>query len=318
MISRKKRYKYNPASLKFVESKNTPGKRLFRTLAAFFYLNILALVLLGIIYSSIDSPEVVIQKARIDKLSGKYQLLSNRVDSLANVLRDVHFNDDQKYRNILELDSLSANIRMAGTGGSDPYATLSKSYSSNFFSELMLKIENLKNQLEIQESSYEELMEIALEKNKQIEHYPAISPVKLDKYIWLSSYYGVREDPFTHRRKSHMGLDFVGPRNTNIFSTAKGTVTLVKHSRRGYGNEVVIDHGYGYSTRYAHLNKILVIEGQQIERGELIGLMGNTGRSTGTHLHYEVRFQRRPVNPLYFFSDDLKPEEFEQLTKKTD
>jgi murein DD-endopeptidase MepM/ murein hydrolase activator NlpD len=316
LISNKKRYKYNSSTLRFVELNKTPGRKVLSILATFIYLNILALFILGIIYSSIESPEAVIQKIRIDKLSNKYQLLSDQVDSITAVLQSVHFIDDQKYRNILELDSLSTNIRMAGTGGSDPYASLPESYSSKFFSNLMLKIENLKNQIEIQESSYEELMEVALEKNKQIEHYPAISPLKRDKYIWLSSYYGVRQDPFTHRRKLHKGLDFVGPRNTNIFSTANGIVTLAKHSRRGYGNEIVIDHGYGYSTRYAHLNQILVTEGQKIERGELIGFMGNTGRSTGTHLHYEVRFQNRPVNPLYFFSDDLKPEEFEQLTKK--
>jgi murein DD-endopeptidase MepM/ murein hydrolase activator NlpD len=318
LISKSKRYKYNSTTLNYVELKNSPGRKVLLALVAFLYINILALFLLGIFYSSTDSPEALIQKARINKLSSRYQLLFSRVDSLSAMLQQIHFVDDQKYRNILELDSLSTNIRMAGTGGSDPYASLPQSYSSKFFSDLMLKIENLKNQIEIQESSYDDLLNAALEKNKKLAHYPAIPPVKLDKFIWLSSYFGVREDPFTFRNKSHMGMDFVGPRNTNIFSTANGIVTLVKHSRRGYGNEVVIDHGYGYSTRYAHLNKILVAEGQQVERGELIGLMGNTGRSTGTHLHYEVRFMRRPVNPLYFFSDDLKPEEFEQLTKATE
>ena len=318
MISKRKRYKYNSTTLNFVELRNTPGRKVLNALASFIYINILALFLLGIIYSSIDSPEAVIQKVRISKLTGKYQLLSNRVDSLTTILREKHFTDDQTYRNILELDSLSTSIRLAGTGGSDPYASLPQSYSNQFFTDLMIKIENLKDQIKIQELSYEELMEAALEKNKKLEHFPAISPVKPDKYIWLSSYFGVREDPFSHRRKTHLGLDFVGPRNTNIFSTGKGIVTLVKHSRRGYGNEIVIDHEYGYSTRYAHLKEILVTEGQHIERGELIGVMGSTGRSTGTHLHYEVRFNNRPVNPLYFFSDDLKPEEFEQLTKKTD
>jgi len=113
-----------------------------------------------------------------------------------------------------------------------------------------------------------------------------------------------------------MGVDFVGPRKTEIYATADGIVTLAKHSRKGYGNEIVIDHLYGHETRYAHLNEYLVTEGQKVERGQLIGYMGNTGRSTGTHLHYEVRFQRRPINPIYFFADDLSPEEFEQLAKK--
>jgi murein DD-endopeptidase MepM/ murein hydrolase activator NlpD len=318
LISKRKRYKYNSSTLTFVEIRPSPGKKFLHALVSFVYINILAIFLLSVIYSSIDSPEVTIQKARIGKLSEKYQSLATRVDSLSTVLQMQHFTHDQRYRNILELDSISQNIRMAGTGGSDPYASAPKSYSSKFFSELMLKIENLKAQIEIQEASYDELMVAALEKNKKLEHYPSIPPVKTDTYIWISSYFGVREDPFTFSRKSHTGLDFVGPKNTNIFATAKGIVTFVKQSRRGYGNEIVIDHGFGYSTRYAHLNKILVTEGQEIDRGTLIGLMGNTGRSTGRHLHYEVRFQDRPVNPLYYFSDDLEPGEFEQLTKKTE
>ena len=170
--------------------------------------------------------------------------------------------------------------------------------------------------MKIQDESYEEIMKAALEKNNKLAHYPGITPVKSDKYIWISSYFGSRTDPFTMHNRAHLGLDFVGPRDTKIFTTANGTVTLVKHSRRGYGNEIVIDHGFGYSTRYAHLKEIKVVEGQKVERGELIGIMGSTGRSTGTHLHYEVRLFNRPVNPMYFFADDISAEEFEQLTTK--
>lgn len=314
MIFYTKRYKYNSETLKFEEVKSTPWKKMIRLLGHFAYLNFLALTILAVIYSFIDSPEVLIQKARIEKHNEKYLLLAEKVDSLSQVLQQQHFLADQSYRNILELDSLPQNIRFAGTGGANPYAEQQIGIAGRVYSDLMVKIKNLNDQVRIQDESYNEILKVAIEKNRKLAHFPGITPIKLDRYIWISSYFGARSDPFTHHRRAHLGIDFVGPRNTNIYATAKGTVTLVKHSRRGYGNEIVIDHGYGYSTRYAHLNKILVEEGQKVTRGEMIGLMGNTGRSTGTHLHYEVRLHNRPVNPIYFFADDLKPEEFEQLT----
>ena len=214
------------------------------------------------------------------------------------------------------MDSLPFSIRSAGIGGYDPYASPMKSFPSQFFNSLMKKIENLHKQLSIQEESYDEIMMAALDKTNRLRHFPGIPPLKCTDHIWISSYFGIREDPFSFFKKVHLGIDFCGPKNTEIYATADGIVTFVKHSRKGYGNEIVVDHGFGHCTRYAHLNSILVENGQKVERGEIIGLMGNTGRSTGTHLHYEVWYLNQPINPLYFFSDDLTPEEFEQLAKK--
>jgi len=278
----------------------------------------IAIAFLLILYLFGNSPEAVFQSLRINKYNSKYELLSYKVDSLTSVLHSKHFSDDKIYRGILELDSLPENIRIAGSGGHDPYAVNPEGFPNRVLFALSVKIENLNKQISIQEESYNEILKVAAEKKNKLEHYPAITPVNCTKRIWISSYFGSRNDPFTFLRRTHLGIDFVGPRNTETYSTAKGIVTLVKHSRRGYGNEVVIDHGFGYSTRYAHLNKILVEEGQKVERGELIGLMGNTGRSTGTHLHYEVRLYNRPINPIYFFAEDLSPEEFEELTNKSE
>ena len=252
---------------------------------------------------------------RAKKYYSRYAFLTQKIDSLTGSLKANHYTNDQIYRNILELDSLSFSIRYAGTGGYDPYGSTMKSFPNQFFSNLMQKIENLKKQISIQEDSYDEIMIAALDKTNKLKHYPGIPPVNITAPVWISSYFGTREDPFSFFRKVHLGVDFCGPKNTEIFVTADGIVTLIKHSRKGYGNEIVVDHGFGHSTRYAHLNSILVEEEQKVERGELIGLMGNTGRSTGTHLHYEVWYENQPVNPLYFFADDLTPEEFEKLAK---
>lgn len=267
--------------------------------------------------SFIGSPSTYIQQNTNADYTAKYRELNQRVDYLTHQLQTLNYSNDQIYRGILELDSLSLELRSAGVGGSDPYTVSLQNEPAELIS-IRNKISTLKRQVIIQQESYEEIFASAIEKSRLINHYPAISPLKMTDYIWISSRFGVRTDPFTHFRKSHSGLDFVGPRNTEIFATADGIVTLVKHSRKGYGNEIVIDHQFGHETRYAHLNKILVKDGQRVERGQLIGLMGSTGRSTGTHLHYEVRYNKRPVNPLFFFSDNLSPDEFEQLAKRTD
>ncbi len=318
MISKKKRYSFDTNKLSYVEVKQKTGKKIISFLLRFAFINVIAIAFLILFYLFANSPEAVIQSLRINKYNSRYELLSYKVDSLSSVLHSKHFSDDNIYRGILELDSLPENIRIAGSGGHDPYNVISEGFPSRVLIALSTKIENLNKQISIQKESYNEIQNIASEKKNKLEHYPAITPINFTKHIWISSYFGSRNDPFTFLRRTHSGIDFVGPRNTETYSTAKGNVTLAKHSRRGYGNEVVIDHGFGYSTRYAHLNKILVEEGQKVERGELIGLMGNTGRSTGTHLHYEVRLYNRPVNPLYFFAEDLSPEEFEELTNKSE
>lgn len=315
MTFRRKRYKFDPETLSFVEVKKTAGQKIWSTFRILLAINLPAFIFLFLLYSFVESPEARFQKIRINKFNVRYAALSLKVDSLTDQLQKNNYTNDQIYRYILEMDSLSTNIRYAGTGGYDPYGEVVDMEPSKVFN-LKLKIDHLKRQVGIQTQSYEEILSVALDRNQKIKHFPGIPPLNMTRYIWISSYFGTRHDPFTRHRKTHLGVDFVGPRNTEIYATADGTVTLAKHSRKGYGNEIVIDHLFGHETRYAHLNEILVTEGQKVERGQLIGLMGNTGRSTGTHLHYEVRFQRRPINPIYFFADDLSPEEFEQLAKK--
>lgn len=274
--------------------------------------------MLGLLHISGYSPKELFYKKKISKYRIRYAELSNQLDSLQESLHTHHFKRDKVYREILEMDSLPAPVRYAGMGGSDPYDDYLGTLDKEFIASISQRIEAIKNQVKVQRSSYEEINKRTIQLNIDREYTPAIMPVKPNKYIWISSYYGSRSDPFTFRPRKHNGIDFVGPINTEIYSTATGTVTFVKTSRRGYGNEVVISHELGYSTRYAHLNKIMIQKGQQVRRGQVIGLMGNTGRSTGTHLHYEVRLNNRPVDPIYYYSDDLTAKEYELITKRTD
>jgi murein DD-endopeptidase MepM/ murein hydrolase activator NlpD len=317
-LSRKKRrYSFNTETLSFDEVKKTPAHKLISSLVTILYINVGAVLILFFLLAFVDSPESRFQEALVGRYNQKYQYLAYKVDSINVLLQQNNYQNDQLYRVILEMDSIPENMRFAGSGGYDPYASVRDNNSSKAFN-LMLRVNNLKRQLGFQEQSYEEILTAALDKNIKIKHFPGITPVNMTPNIRFSSFFGARYDPFTMHRKAHTGVDFVGPLNTEIHATADGFVTLINQSRKGYGNEIVIDHKFGHKTRYAHLNSILVKEGQKIERGQVIGLMGNTGKSTGTHLHYEVLYHDTPIDPFYFFADDLQPEEFEQLAKKTD
>ena len=258
-------------------------------------------------------------KKRISDLTKDYDILYNKLDSQRVYLGGVLTEQDYYYREILELDSISATMRLAGVGGSTPIGSISLGSIENQNINGMpinKEIQSLYSQLKLQDRSYNEIFVKALEREDKLNKIPAISPILMQYNTWISSYFGGRIDPFTHTVRIHHGLDFVASKNTKIYATGDGTVTLAKYSRNGYGNEVVISHGYGYSTRYAHLNKILVKEGEKIKRGQTIGTMGNTGRSTGTHLHYEIRQNGIPINPIYYFSENLTPSEYKEMIER--
>jgi murein DD-endopeptidase MepM/ murein hydrolase activator NlpD len=306
LISNKRRYNFNHETLTFEKPVKSKTKRILLLSAVF---GILVAGFTFLINKNEMVPFQGIYKNRIENLSNHYNILNARLDSQQVFLSEVLFGQDEYYREILELDTLSSSVRMAGIGGSSP----SESYESDIIVPIKREILAFQSQLNIQDKSFEEILYKAREREEKLDKIPAISPLLL-KNIWISSYYGGRIDPFTHKIRIHRGIDFVGPKYTKIYATGDGIVTLAKYSRNGYGNEVVISHGFGYSTRYAHLSKILVKEGEQVKRGQLIGKMGSTGRSTGTHLHYEVRYDNFPVNPIYYFSEDLTPSEYEEMT----
>lgn len=207
-------------------------------------------------------------------------------------------------------------MRYAGIGGGDISFDMAHYPYNKMIASTATKLTATKTQIRFQDKSYDVIFKEALLFSKKLSCIPAIQPVKQTKNIWISSYFGMRKDPFTFLRQRHKGIDFAGPKNTKIYATADGIVTFTKISYIGYGKEVVISHINDYSTRYAHLNKILVKEGEEVKRGQLIGLMGNSGRSTGTHLHYEIRVKNRPVNPIYYYSDDLTEKEYELITNR--
>jgi len=221
--------------------------------------------------------------------------------------------DDNIYRVIFEADPIPKSIRQAGYGGVDRYSKLEGYNNSELLISTAKKLDKIASEIYVQSKSFDEVFEMAKDKEKMLASIPAIQPVHNQDLKRLSSFYGYRPDPIYKVKKFHHGVDFSAAQGTAIYATGEGKVINIKHSRRGYGNQVEIDHGYGYTTLYAHLKDILVKKGEPVKRGQEIATVGNTGKSTAPHLHYEVRKNGRTVNPIYFFYNDLTPDEYEKL-----
>jgi hypothetical protein len=315
LSKRKKIYCFNEHSLAFEEIQVSRKEKARNIL--FFTLLVLCMSGLGgyLFYHHVLAPEKIVLTKKISSLESDVVRLAASCDSLGLVLSGIYFPRDNYYRVILGIDTLPFSIRTAGSGGSLTTPALSR--ESSLSNRVKQKINQLNTQAGIQLNSLEMLQEAAAQKEKKHHAIPAIQPIAQKNLILVSSFFGKRSDPFIHEEADHCGLDFVAPVGTEVYATGEGIVTLLSFSRTGYGNELVINHSFGYSTRYAHLKKFFVSEGDWVKRGQLIGLVGNSGRSTGPHLHYEVRYESKPVNPAFYYSDDLTDNEFHLLTNKT-
>jgi murein DD-endopeptidase MepM/ murein hydrolase activator NlpD len=314
LISRKKKYHFNRATLVFEEIRPDRKKKLtefFTYISLSLIVTLMSGYLLNIAFGS---PESRFLEKKVISLNEDLRHLFDKGRHFSLVLRKDHFPKDNTYRTILQIDTLPFSLRDAGTGGSASDAALS--LNNDLSHELDDLISKLNMQLKIQTGSYETLYEKAREHAVELTHLPAIQPIARKDLIMISSNFGMRSDPFLNTQEVHSGLDFEAPEGKNVYATGDGTVTLVQFSRTGYGNEIVIDHAFGFGSRYAHLKEILVTEGQKIKRGELIGKVGQSGRATGPHLHYEVLYENKPVNPAFYFDNTLTMAEYQQILKQ--
>jgi murein DD-endopeptidase MepM/ murein hydrolase activator NlpD len=308
-------YQFNTKDLSFGEIKPALTARLRNVLIYTLLTSIVAILFNFMFILHFDSLGVYFLTQKTNKHLEELKNIDTYVDSLKQTLVKIHREDDNLYRCILQMDSLPSTIRSAGTGGSENNFGLNQ-VNFSMVLDISEEIEILKNQLNIQNKSYDEIHKRLLMQQELLRCMPAIQPVNTKDLIFISSYFGMRTDPFTFLPKIHRGIDFVANMGTKVYATGDGIVTLSKSSRKGYGNEVIINHSFGYSTRYGHLNEILVMEGQKIKRGQVIGTVGSSGRSTGPHLHYEVRLNRRPVNPINYYTN-LTEEEFARIVENT-
>jgi len=262
----------------------------------------------------IMSPRERAQKRELENLKLHYELLSKRMEESASVLTSLQERDNNIYRNYFEANPISEEQRKAGFGGVNRYKYLEGFDNSTMITQLTKDIDVLSKQLVVQSKSLDEIVTLAKEKEKMLASIPAIQPVKKEDLTRMASGYGMRMHPILKYRKMHKGMDFTAPIGTPIFATANGKVIKAQRSS-SYGNVVYIDHGYGYKTVYAHMSKIKIKKGVNVKRGDVIGYVGNTGLSAGSHLHYEVYKNDRAVNPISFYYGDLSPEEFASMQK---
>jgi len=306
-------YKFNKKSLQFEEVKATLKTRIFKALYIISTGLVFATVVIALAYTFVDSPKEKMLKRENQMLVEKHRDFQENVDRMELALTDMADRDDNIYRVILEAEPIPTAVRKAGFGGTDRYSKYEGYKSSDLVKNTAKKLDILHSQLVVQSKSFDEVYEKAKNKEEMLQHIPAIQPVANKNLKRLSSYYGYRTDPIYKVRKFHPGLDFSAPTGTEVYSTGDGKVIEVTKSRRGYGNKIVIDHGYGYKTMYAHLNKFNIKKGDRVKRGQVIGFVGNTGKSTAPHLHYEIRKNDKKVNPIYYFFNDLSPAEYETV-----
>ncbi len=273
---------------------------------------VFSVIVLTIGYTFFDSPKEKVLRREIEQYKVQYQIINDRMDLLASALEDIRERDDHIYRVIFEAEPIPRTIREAAFGGTDRYAPYRGFQNTQLISETMQRLDQLTRQLYVQSKSYDEVFEMAKNKTDMLASIPAIVPIARGTERLVSGF-GYRIHPIYNVRRMHTGVDFTAPTGTPIYATGNGVVVEADRNNHGYGRMVLIDHGYGYQTLYAHLSVIQVKPGQEIKRGEVIGLVGNTGISKAPHLHYEVIRNGRKVNPVGYFFNDLTPEEFEYI-----
>ncbi len=309
----KAKYYFNRHSLKYERVVVPFRKRLLRVLGFIAAALVFSTVIVMIAYSYLDSPKEKQLKREIAQLELQYEILQQRMDEASTVLNDLQNRDDQIYRVIFEADPIPATVRGAGYGGVDRYKSMDGYQSSQLMIAATRKLDKLTKQMYVQSKSFDEIVNLTKNKAEMLVSIPAIQPVSNKELNRMSSGFGYRIHPIYKTSTMHAGMDFAAPIGTPIYATGNGVVKTAGFNTGGYGNHVVISHGFGYETLYAHMNSISVKEGQKVTRGDVIGELGNTGSSTGPHLHYEVIKGGTKVDPIRYFFNDLTPEEYDRL-----
>ncbi len=310
----KVKYQYNEATLSYEKVKVSPWRRFLNIL----WFGLAAMVfgagfyaLFNVVY---DSPKEKQLKAEKEDLLVQYEILNEKLDQMSVILADLENRDDNIYRSIFEAEPIPDNIRKAGIGGVNRYKNLDKfKGDADVVISTTKKLDRLAKQLYIQSKSFDEIFDLAKQKEEMLASIPAIQPVSNKDLTRMASGYGMRIDPHYKTPAFHEGMDFTAPTGTPIYATGNGVVSRADRKSKGYGNHVRIDHGFGYLTLYAHMSEIAVKPSQEVSRGEIIGYVGNTGKSSGPHLHYEVHKNGRPINPINYYFSDLTPEEYDLM-----
>lgn len=280
-------------------------------LAAFVFM-VLGFVVFTPVFESPKEKEL---KRELEFVKLNEELHNKKITQLQHILEDIQERDNNIYRLYFEVNPIPEEQRKAGFGGVNRYKALEGFDNSEMIIDVTKNIDILSKQLYVQSKSLDEIVNLAEGKEELLTAIPAIQPVKNEDLKRMASGYGWRTDPFTKARKKHYGMDFTAPTGTPVFATGDGVVIRADQGSAGYGKHIRIDHGFGYISLYAHLNKYNVRRRQKVKRGDIIGFVGNTGRSQAPHLHYEIFKNKVKINPINFYYGNLSPEEFAAMQK---
>ena len=304
-------YKYNPETDNFERFYPSIRERFSSLLKVCMAALIIAAIFVLVFNYVVATPTEKNLKKENKRLKSQYGILSTRLDKMLGVMERMEERDDNFYRVMMQLDPMSDAQRLSGLDSENRYSQFSKLSDSQLVEQLSKRMNMLEKRIYSQLQSFELLQETLQNQQDRLSHIPSVIPINIADYT-MSSGYGYRVDPIYGSSKFHEGLDFAASKGTDVFATGDGIVT-VSGREAGYGNVIDIDHGYNYLTRYAHLSEILVKRGEEVKRGQLIGKVGSTGKSTGPHLHYEVRYKDVPQNPVNYYFMDLTPEEYYEM-----
>ncbi len=312
---KKIKYYYNTNTLRYEKLVVPFRVKLLRILGFLAAAAVTALIIVVLGFQLLDSPKEMLMRQENQRIKEDYVLLNNKVKTMQQQVADLEKRDNHIYREIFEANPIPDSARAKRLEKQQEIKLTEGMEDNELAYAVAAVLDNLDNRMAVQKKSYEEIEQMIKNKEKLLAATPAIQPVSNKDLSRIASGFGYRIDPVYKTVKMHAGLDFAAPQGTPIYATADGVVKLAGNTGNGYGNYVVINHGYGYETLYGHQYRIKVKPGERVKRGEQIGWVGSTGKSTGPHVHYEVHKNGQHIDPIYFFYNDLTPEQFDRILK---
>ena len=309
-----RKYFYNTATHRYEKFVVPLRMRLLRALGFLSASTVTALIIVAVAYRFLPSPSEQRSRQDMDRLREQYSLLQKSISSLDASIADLEHRDNNIYRSIFEAAPLPDSIRSGKPAQpkGDPYKYTATDLLINHLQD---QVGALQNRINKQRLSYDTLEHLVKTKEDMLAAIPAIQPVSNKDLSHIASGFGYRIDPIYKTPKMHTGLDYASALGTPIYATANGKIATAAFEEKGYGNHVIINHGYGYQTLYGHMVRIKVRTGVTVKRGEVIGWVGNTGKSTGPHCHYEVIRNGEKIDPVHYFFNDLSAGDYERLVK---
>ena len=313
---KKIKYYYNTNTLRYEKLEIPLRVKLLRIFGFVAAALVTAALISYFAFQFIGSPNEKLLRLQNERLKDRYAVLNEKAKALSKQMEELEKRDNEVYRAIFEANPIPDSARAREMEAEKEMAAVESMANNQLFSSIENSLNLLASRINVQYISYKQIDGFIRNKEQLLSHTPAIQPVSNKDLNRIASGYGYRIDPVYKTVKMHAGLDFAAPQGTPIYATANGTVTVAGNKGNGYGNHVIINHGYGYETLYGHMVKVKARSGQKVTRGEVIGWVGNTGKSTGPHCHYEVHKKGIKIDPVYFFYNDLTPEQFDRLLKQ--